>query len=430
MSQEIRQNLRHNFIFNVLDGCFFGFGLVGLASYVTIIPLFLSYLTDSTALIGFMATMFVIGWQLPQILTSNRVASLKRYKPMVLWMTLHERVPYFGLALVALLVPVIGKPVALVLTILLLAWQSLGGGFTATAWQSMISKIMPPNRRGTFFGMQSAGANSFGAVGAIVASLILGAFVFPNNFAVLFFVAGVSLMLSFAFIGFTREPENDPKDVSEPLKWSEFWQRLKMILKRDGNFRWFLIARALSSVSVTAISFFTIFAVREHNMSPETAGIMTSILLISQTFSSPLLGWVGDNWGHRNVYAFGNLLMVLSIAIAMIAPDISWFYAVFALTGVVNATQWTPIMAISAQFGTVAERPIYIGMANSLVAPVTISAPIIGGILADTAGFGVTFGLSLVAGLLAVTVLLMLMIDPVIIERKRKNNTRVVAVGD
>ena len=101
LPQDLRDKLNHNIAVNIFDGSLFGFGVSGLASYVTIIPLFLSYLTESTALIGFVATLFHIGWQVPQLLTSSYVASLRRYKPMVLAMTLVERVPYFGLALLA-----------------------------------------------------------------------------------------------------------------------------------------------------------------------------------------------------------------------------------------------------------------------------------------------------------------------------------------
>ena len=428
MSQEIRDKLYHNFVVNVLDGCFFGFGLVGLASYVTIIPLYLSYLTDSTALIGFMATMFHIGWQVPQLLTSNHVAGLRRFKPMVIYMTLQERIPFFGLAIVALLIPVIGEQIALILTVLLLTWQSLGGGFTGTAWQSMISKIMPADRRGTFFGVQSAGANFFGAFGAVVASIILGAVAFPHSFAILFLLGGIFLMISFAFLAMAHEPESDPKDTVPKVTWAEFWARLKVILANNPNFRWFLIARGLSSLSVTAISFFTIFGIRQYDMTPEFAGIMTSVLLISQTLTSPLLGWMGDRWGHRRVLAFGNLAMALAIGVAMFAPDVTWFYVVFALTGIVNTTQWSTIMTITTQFGTTAERPIYIGMSNTLIAPVTILAPIIGGWLVDVIGFGFSFSVFAVAGMLAVVVLSFVMDDPAEYVQKRK--TPVIAAGD
>ncbi len=428
MSQAIREKLHHNFVVNVLDACFFGFGLTGIASYVTIVPLFLSYLTESTALIGFMATMFQIGWQLPQLFTANHVAGLKRYKPMVLYMTLQERMPFFGLAIVAVLIPVLGDQLALILAVLMLAWQSFGGGLTGTAWQSMISKIMPPNRRGTFFGMQSAGANLFGAGGAVVASLILRAGEFPDSFALLFFIGGISLMVSFVFLAMAYEPESDPKDVVPTVKWSEFGQRLKVILKRDPNFRWFLIARGLSSLSVTSISFFTIFGVRQFEMTPEFASIMTGVLLLSQTISSPILGWMGDRWGHRRILAFGNLMMVSAIVIAISAPDVTWFYVVFALTGIVNTTLWSSIMSITAQFSSVAERPIYIGMANTLIAPVTILSPIIGGLLVDELGFNFSFTIFAGAGIFALVVLMILMDDP--LEHVERNKSRAIAAGD
>src|SRR5690606_8737875 len=128
------QHLRHNFTVNVTDGAFFGFA-IGVASLVTVILLFVATLTDSTVLIGLVASIHMVGWQLPQVLTANRVAKLRRYRPMVVFMTLHERLPFFGLALVAVLVPVIGRELALILTYLTLIWQGLGGGFTATAWQ-------------------------------------------------------------------------------------------------------------------------------------------------------------------------------------------------------------------------------------------------------------------------------------------------------
>ena len=196
LPQDLRDKLHHNVVVNIFDGSLFGFAVSGLASYVTIIPLFLSFLTESTALIGFVATLFHIGWQVPQLLTSSYVASLHRYKPMVLAMTMIERVPYFGLALLAFMIPQIGLDAALVLALLLLGVQALGGGLTGTAWQSMISKIMPPHRLGAFFGIQSACVNLFGVGGALLASVILERLEFPESFSLLFLLAGLSLLLS------------------------------------------------------------------------------------------------------------------------------------------------------------------------------------------------------------------------------------------
>lgn len=412
LAHDLRDKLRHNYFVNMMDGSLFGFGIMGLASYVTIIPLYLSFLTESTALIGFVAALFHMGWQAPQLLTANYVAGLQRYKPMTLMMTLLERLPYFGLALVAFLIPTIGTDLALVLTLPLLLVQSLGGGFTGTAWQSMISKIMPPHRLGTFFGIQSAGVNLFGAGGALLASFILDRLDFPEGFSLLFLIAGISLLISFFFLAWTYEPKSAPSDVVERVNWRKYGGRLREILRVNHNFRWFLIARGLTSLSLTAISFYTIFGIRRFDMSPEMAGALTSVLLVSNTVSSSVIGWIGDRWGHRRVLIFANVLTVSAIAVALSAPDVSWFYLVFALTGIVNASQWSTIMTITVQFSSVAERPFYIGMANTLIAPVTIFAPIIGGWLVDAVSFEFSFGIFALAGILGILVYVIGMEDP------------------
>ena len=126
----------------------------------------------------------------------------------------------------ALALPVIGSDAVLILTLILLGVQSLGGGFTGTAWQSMISKIMPAHILGSFFGLQSAAVNLFGAGGALLASVILERLAYPGSFVLLFAVAGVSLMISFLFLAQTFEPKSAPRDVVGGLSWRGFGSRL------------------------------------------------------------------------------------------------------------------------------------------------------------------------------------------------------------
>lgn len=406
---EILKHFRHNFIVNVLDGAFFGMGL-GFASFVTVIPLFVNSLTDSTTLIGLIASIHLVGWQLPQVLTSNRVAGLRRYRPMVMAMTLHERWPFLGLALVAVLLPVVGVPVALALTFILLAWQALGGGFTATAWQAMVSKVMPEQRRGLFYGTQSSGLSLLTGLGAIGAGFVLGGVAYPYNFALCFLIASVAMAVSMYFLWRTREPEGPAIEVQQDRRM--VWANLWAILKRDGNFRWFLLARIFAQFAMMAVSFYTIYAVRSFAMTEEIAGFMTGLMAFTQMLGSPLVGWAGDRWGHRRVFAVGMLIMTASIVMTITAPSLEWFYLVFGLAGLTNGILWTSILTITVEFGTETERPYYIGLANTLIAPATLAAPILGGTLGDLFGFQATFMLALVAALLAIVVLMTVLRDP------------------
>ena len=67
------------------------------------------------------------------------------------------------------------------------------------------------------------------------------------------------------------------------MNWRDFGRRLRQILRADDNFRWFLIARGLTALSLTAISFYTIFGIRRFDMSPEFVSVLTSVLLVANT---------------------------------------------------------------------------------------------------------------------------------------------------
>lgn len=412
-TEEIRKNVPHNFLVGVLDGALFGVGL-GFASKEVIMPLFLNTLGASTILIGLVSSLHDIGWYLPQLLTAGHVARMKRYKPMVMRFTIHERWPFFGLAVVAWLAGSMKTEIALALTVLFYAIFSFAGGFAAIAWQSMIGKIMPLNRTGTFFGTQSGAANLLAAAGAVGAGLLLNQFVPQLGYALCFLIAGSGMMVSMGFLGLTREPahEVDAEVHASQRGWSKFAN----ILRRDANFRWFLVARNLSQFGWMAMSFLTIYAVRRFNMDEQTAGVMAGLLLISQTVSGPLMGWLGDRLGHRTVFAVGALMMTAATIMALIAPNLNWFYAIFALAGASRASLWAIAITLTLSFGSTAEKPLYVGLANSLIAPTAIIAPLVGGWLADHVGFGSTFILSLICGLLTALVLWFVVRDP---ERAR-----------
>ena len=108
----------------------------------------------------------------------------------------------------------------------------------------------------------------------------------------------------------------------------------------------------------------------------------------------------------------GGVAVALSSFAAWAAPSIDWLYLVFILSGLANVSYWTIGMAMTIQYGTETERPVYIGLANTLIAPATIIAPLLGGWIADSAGYQTTFMLSAIGGVLTTLVLIFLVKAP------------------
>ncbi|MFN8530976.1 MAG: MFS transporter [Anaerolineae bacterium] len=404
--------MTHNFIVNMTDGAFFGFGL-GIASYVTVIPLFLATLTESTVLIGLISAMHEIGWYLPQLLTAEKVAQLRRYKGMALLMTLNERVPFYLMAVLALLAPTIGRGWALLFMFLLVVWQAMGGGLTATAWQSMITKIMPMSLRGTFYGLQSSAANLLGSGGAVLAGVILKGVEAPTNFAICFAVCGFAMSISWGFLAWTREPEGEATRAhAEKRSSAQVLSNMKRIIVEDANFRWFIVARMLAIFGGLGLYFYAIFATRRFGVDAEQVGLMTGVLMLATVIANPILGWAGDRTSHRVMYAIAILLAGASAGVAVIATSPAWMYVGFALLGAAKAGLWTIPLPLTVQFGRESDRSYYIGLANTLIAPAAIIAPIIGGALADGANFGAAFTVALIAGIIGAAIMLFVVREP------------------
>jgi MFS family permease len=409
MQPEIHKNYRHNVYVNLFDGGFFGMAM-GFASLVTVVPLFVSNMTSSAILIGLIPAIHAVGWQLPQLFTARSVSRLSRFKSMVMKMTIHERLPFLALGVVALSYPVLGSKIALPLTFGILIWQGLGAGLTATAWQSMIGKIIPSESRGTFLGMQSGAANLLSSGAVITAGFLLDRLGFPSGFAVCFFIASLALTASYIFLSLTRETAT--VYVEQGPSRTAYGSSLFDIMRRDRNFAWFVVVRILSQLATMSFGFYTVYAVRHLGMSDIEAGLIMGVYTLAQILINPILGWIGDRWNHPAALKIGAVAASLSALVAWLGPSLNWFYLVYILAAVANVSIWIVGMAMTLEFGKESERPAYIGLSNTLVAPTTILAPIFGGWLADFAGYGSTFLVTAIFGLVTFIVLHFLVRDP------------------
>jgi len=399
----VYRNLRHNTLVNLGDGAFFGFAF-GFNSYVTILPLFVSLMTDTPVLIGLIPALHTAGWQLPQLFLAGWVARQQRVKPIALTMTLLERLPYLGLALLAFSLNRIDNSLALGLAFFLLILQGVGAGLTSVPWQMMISKVIPGDRRGTFFGMQNAGLNLFAAIGSVIAGQILARVSGGRGFGYSLLISSGLLVISWFFLAATREPLSPVPTETEGFKRPPASAVMRLIMRQDNHFRWFMVGRFFSMIALTGYAFYTVYAVSKLGVSKAEIGVMTGGLMAAQLLANLGMGWVGDRLGHRPVMVVGLISLTLGALLAWRAPGAGWFYLVYVLTALGSVAIWTVGMIMTLEFGREEERPLYIGLSATLLAPVNILAPFAGGWIAAAFGYPSVFLLSAAAGLIAVLI--------------------------
>jgi MFS family permease len=173
-------------------------------------------------------------------------------------------------------------------------------------------------------------------------------------------------------------------------------------------------------------AFYTIYAVKEFGIDERLIGFLTGLLLFTEVAINPILGWLGDRRGHLLTLKIGIIATIASLLLAVVVQGIAWFIPIFILAGIANIAAWTVPLSMTLEFGTESQRPAYIGLANTLVAPATFIAPILAGILIDNVSYDLAFVASAGAGVLTFIVLMLGVKDP----RSRMKASRIVSSAD
>ena len=401
--QQIKRNYRWNFIVNALDGASFWLGMSFMSSAV-ILPLYVSHFTSNPLLIGIIPFLSTAGYLLPQIFTANAVerAPRKKFFPVTLGF-FFERVPILLLAPAAYFLSIRQPMTALTVFFVLYAWHTFGAGATIVGWEDMIAKLIPVKRRGRFFGITNFIGNGTGILGALAVPFVLEKFTFPSGYVISFGVAAILVFLSWVFLSLTREPAVHSSKPS--VSQLEYLRSLPEVLRKDRNFRMYLLSQIVFSLSGMATGFLVVYTVKTWNLPDAKASGFTIALQIGLTLANLFFGFLSDRKGHKLSLEICMVLSVLSIVMAIFAPSPFWFFPIFFLRGAVYAGTFISGISIIYEFTDAENRPTYIGLANTIAGVAGGVAPLIGGWLAGAVSYQVMFILSAVIGAIGLVLL-------------------------
>jgi MFS family permease len=396
-------NVRWNITVNTIDLIFFGFA-ISMVTRETVVPLLVSKLTDSPVLIGLIPALYSLAIYLPQLFGASVATSMPYKKPFVaFWGGIGERVPYL---LISIMVLLLAQPTPQALFVLLVILYSVSGfstGFATPAWFDMYSKVIPLERRGLFAGLGHGIGALLGVAGAAVIAYVLEQIAYPQNFAILYGFAALALAISWLGLVLTREPPTEQLHAAVPI--GHYLRNLPAILRRDTNFRGFIAAYSLLSAGAMASGFYLVYGSDRFNLGGTEVGILTAVLIGTQAILNLLAGALGDRRGHKLVLVLGGVALGIASLLACLASSWLWLLAVFGFLGAFLATGTASFLTILPEFCAEPDRPTYIGLTNTILAPVTALAPLLGGVLVATFGYLPMF---VVAGMLALSGVLML----------------------
>ncbi len=406
----VARHFKRNFIVNFLDIAIYFFG-DSFATAYTILPVFVSTLTDSPIIIGLIPAIYEAGWFIPQLFFAPYVQRQSKLMPLVVRLATMERSSYLFLALGAFALPFLKKELALGVILLLIVWKSVSAGFFGLPWQELLAKVIPVSHRGRFYGGANMLGKILGILGAVVTGLLLDRLPYPRNFGVVFSLGFAGVMVSMVFFLMTKEPKNH---VPEPVETPSLQWRVKVlaILKSDRDFRNFLISRALSFLGYMAFAFMAVYGIEKYNLPDSYSAVFTGILIAFNVIGFALMGHLGDKYGNKRVFVLSDILLILSLITALVWQSLPGLYLMFALVSLSQAGAVIGDMNMVLEFGSVEDRPTYIGLSKTLTGPVFLLAPVIGGGVVSHSGYPAMFLVSLGFALLAFLFLVFFVVEP------------------
>ena len=392
----IRRHQSWNFWVNLVDLAFYQLA-VSFIFGSTVLSLYASHLTASAVLIGLIPAIQNVGYFLPQLVTARHSERLARQKPFLLKVSVMERVPYLFIALTCLLWPEAPAGVAFAVLAVCLAMATLSSGLGGPAWNHMLAKVIRVERRGFFFGLSSAVGGLLGIAGAFVSRHVLSAYAFPTSFGICFLLCFIFQVMSWLALSLNREPPRQP--TCEVTSVREYWRRLPGVLRGDTNFCRYLVARSLIVLGGMATALYIVYGKRSFAVNDAFAADLTMAALVAQTAVTPLLGMLVDKRGNKLLSEVSALLGAGALVLVLLAPSSLWLYPVFMLMNGALASMFVAGQGIALEFGGPDNLPTYVALANTLLALPILVAPVLGGWLADTIGFGNLFTVALVFSL-------------------------------
>lgn len=295
-----------NLKFSFTDGVFAGMMIGFVQEFLT--P-FLLLLNASTRHIGALNALPNFFASLIQIKTADLSEKLKSRRKIINIFVFLQAIILLPMAVLALL----NKADPILFITLVILFTSFGA-FSTPAWGSLMSDIIPENKRGEYFGWRNKTLGFITVGVSFIAGLFLHIMEKVNifyGFAIIFGCAFICRMISWHFLGKMQEP---------PLKYhrKDYFSLFDFLSKiKESNFAKFVLFVSLMNFSVNlAAPFFAVFMLRDLSFN--------YFLYITVTITATLTIFVmTDRWG-RHADKVGNLKIIKFTAPLIAVAPLLW----------------------------------------------------------------------------------------------------------
>lgn len=394
-------HFKRNFTLTALNGIFFNFASA-FVSETTVLPTFISNLTDSRFLVGLAGSLERASWPLPQVIVAPFAERTERKKPIYIF-TAFVRV--FSLLAMALVTFTLGKyssSLFLTLFFVVFAIFSLSSGVAGPAFMDIVAKAIPAHRRGSLWAIRISVGSGLAVLGGFMVRHLLRTLPFPVNYGTMFLISTGLVSVGLTLFSFVVEPIQPVTKERKTLR--EHLVDGRKIFREDANYRGLVRLRLLLGILFMAAPFYVVYARETAGFEESSVGILLAAQMLGLMLSNILWGTIANRFGSRLVLIGTSLSGIVpplgALAYPLLTPGQWYFPILFMFIGVSGAGLRLGYSTFLLDISPPLKRLTYIGFINTMIAPV-LFLPTVGGTIVDIISYRPLFAISTVAGILA-----------------------------
>jgi MFS family permease len=375
--QRQKLHLRRNYLLHAVEGGVF-IGTIALVNRTTVLPTVVEGLGGPDWLISLMPVLGPVAMMIPPLLTAHLVQRLLLFKPLLLITGIGQRAPYLVAGLVLFWAGAVPN-IALAAVVLTPLISGLSGGVSIAAWQQLVAKTVPSERRSSLHAMRNLIAAGLGLAAGLVTRQVLAWNAGPVGYAWLHLIAFGGLVVSYTLFAMIREwAHKPPREERRPMSFVENLKQSRQMLS-SRQLVLFLVSMSLMNGFYVVLAFLPLRALHLTGADASFAGVLTMTQMAGGIAGNILVGWIGDRFGSRSVMLLARGLFLGVFALALTATT-SWAWGgIYALLGVALAAHMVSRSTMPLDLCPARRRSTVLGVIALVQAPTMIAAPLLGG---------------------------------------------------
>jgi MFS family permease len=365
-----------------------------------VMPSLVTHLTRAPVLIGLLGSIQTGCWLLPQLFFARFVAARERKLPVVVLTTAISRLGWVVLLATLLAFDPVSPGATLAATYLSIGVFFLFDGLSVLGWYDLIARVVPPTLRGRVLGFMAFGSGAAGVVGGLVVQRILGnpAWPFPSDYRLMLVIALIFFALGLFPLSRIREPPGEPSRTPEPF--GAYLRRLPGLVRDRPDFRRLVGVQLLVGSAGLALPFYAPYGTLGLGLGEASVGVFVVGVTLGVMVGGLAWGWIGDR-GRKDraiqgLAACALLAPLVALGLRGLVPYLAPSVAALVLAGAFffvgtsSRSGWVAVSNYLLEIAGPAERPVLIGLLNTLGGILAVVPPL-GGLLAGWLGYEATF---------------------------------------